>query len=103
MLGFPDQDRTQDSAEATGLLALVRVPGAELGTVAPGVVTVNTGGRLHPLAQPTAEAALRLVQPALGLRQGGTVGEAVIAGVGRVGGQALTQSTALTIFSKLSK
>ncbi len=88
---------TKHSAEPTRLLALVRVPGAEGGTVAPGVVTVNTGGRLHPLAQPAAEAALGLVPVARALRQGGAVGEGVPAGVGRVGGQALTQSTALTI------
>ena len=86
---------TKHSAEPTRLLALVRVPGAEGGTVAPGVVTVNTGGRLHPLPQPTAEAALGLVPVAGGLRQGGAVGELVPAGVGGVGGEAVTETTAL--------
>ena len=100
-ISFLVRTSNQHSAESTGLLALVRIPGAEVGTVGPGVVTLHTAGRLHPLAQPAAEAALGLVLVAGGLRQGGAVGELVPAGVGRVGGQALTQTAALTIFNKL--
>ena len=86
------------SAESTRFLAEVRVPGTEGGAVAVGVVAVHTLGRGHALPQAAAEAALSLVAEAGVLRQGGAVGELVPAGVGHVGGEAVTQTTALKIF-----
>merc|ERR1719433_216710 len=80
-----------------GGLTVIRVPGAERGTVAvlvPAGVALSRG---HTRSKSTADAAVRLhgVLVAVALGQTGTVVVPVSTGVGRMGSHTLTQPAAL--------